>query len=899
MPPDRLPLDQWQPELQQLSLSGGLRDGSASRIQERESGGPHNITLTYGTTKGGKHAYDYLTGWNFSENWVTDADRCEGIDSCMDAPDRFGNIPADPNIAANTPPGGNVPNGRNGSSQGDDFFTIRGATITGVSVPFLVSGVYGNGDSETIVTVSFVVDAAPGGDTTKAPMCEVPNSPQKPINCGVALWFAGHVADHNQWKEPGAGSIPGSPYHISIDKVDEEAIGQRDNQMQSSAVVTPGTIELKKVWIGDAGDVDLNIGTTSGGTEVITTPLSGQNGTTGEQLVPPGDYYVSEDVTNASNYTSDLSCTFNGQDMGTVSQPISIDEGDVVVCTYTNTRKVGSLQVTKSVNWSGTAEQDGQTFVICISGGAGSSFPAPAEDCKDFVFHTDPPGGSTLVQTWNNLIPGTYTVTEKSASPVAKSSWSVSGEGNVSVSETGQATKTITNTRKVGSLQVTKSVNWSGTAEQDGQTFVICISGGAGSSFPAPAEDCKDFVFHTDPPGGSTLVQTWNNLIPGTYTVTEKSASPVAKSSWSVSGEGNVSVSETGQATKTITNTRKVGSLQVTKSVNWSGTAEQDGQTFVICISGGAGSSFPAPAEDCKDFVFHTDPPGGSTLVQTWNNLIPGTYTVTEKSASPVAKSSWSVSGEGNVSVSETGQATKTITNTRKVGSLQVTKSVNWSGTAEQDGQTFVICISGGAGSSFPAPAEDCKDFVFHTDPPGGSTLVQTWNNLIPGTYTVTEKSASPVAKSVVGVRRGQRVGVRDGSGDQDDHEYPQGGVVAGDEVGQLERDGRAGWADVRDLHLWWCGVVVPGAGGGLQGLRVPYRSAWRVDAGADVEQPDPGHVHGDGEERVAGGEVELVGVRRGQRVGVRDGSGDQDDHEYPQGGVVAGDEVGQLERDG
>ena len=40
-------------------------------------GTTHTVTLKYGTTKGGKHAYDFLTRWNWSEEWVTEAERAK------------------------------------------------------------------------------------------------------------------------------------------------------------------------------------------------------------------------------------------------------------------------------------------------------------------------------------------------------------------------------------------------------------------------------------------------------------------------------------------------------------------------------------------------------------------------------------------------------------------------------------------------------------------------------------------------------------------------------------------------------------------------------------------------------------------------------------------------------
>ena len=59
--------------------------------------------------------------------------------------------------------------------------------------------------------------------------------------CGVAIWFGAHIALTSEWVPidgfTGAAGIPGSPYHVALDAIDGLTIGQRDNQMQSNAVV--------------------------------------------------------------------------------------------------------------------------------------------------------------------------------------------------------------------------------------------------------------------------------------------------------------------------------------------------------------------------------------------------------------------------------------------------------------------------------------------------------------------------------------------------------------------------------------------------------------------------------------------------------------------------------------
>jgi hypothetical protein len=112
-----------------------------------------------------------------------------------------------------------------------------------------------------------------------------------------------------------------------------------------------GTIELKKVWSGTAGQTNLNIGTIAGGTEVATVQTGASGGTpltTGQQTVPTGTYYLSESG-GLDGYTkSPLSC-FNdtdndgskdtGEFEATVgsNDSVSVAKRNHIICSYTNT----------------------------------------------------------------------------------------------------------------------------------------------------------------------------------------------------------------------------------------------------------------------------------------------------------------------------------------------------------------------------------------------------------------------------------------------------------------------------------------------------------------------------------------------------------------------------------
>ena len=133
----------------------------------------------------------------------------------------------------------------------------------------------------------------------------------------------------------------------------------------------------------------------------------------------------------------------------------------------------------------------------------------------------------------------------------------------------------------------------------------------------------------------------------------------------------NTATAEGSYSEQTVSDTDKAhyygqaGNLDVAKVVDWNGVAEDPTQTFQICIQG------PSYADgDCQT----VSATGGWTA--SWDNLIPGDYTVTETDPG----SEWTVSGSGvTVTVPTDGSsASTTITNTRvQRPDLDLTKVAN------------------------------------------------------------------------------------------------------------------------------------------------------------------------------------------------------------------------------
>ncbi|HEY3407426.1 MAG TPA: hypothetical protein VGK53_04560, partial [Propionicimonas sp.] len=297
-------------------------------------GTTHSVTFKYGTTKGGAHAYDFLTSWDWSEDWLTVADRCQDITGCELANDDVEAIPFDPRAQGFD------------TAVGVREFTMRGGTLDSATTPLLFSGSYA-GDSETVIKVTFTVDASGSMCSTKSGV----------TTCGVALWFGAHVALTSDWydfnQSGGAGDISGSPYHVALDAVDEASVGQRDNQMQANAVLRNGRIVIVKDAVPDsAQDFSFNV---TNGTSVdsdfaldddsdITLPNSRTTS------VPAGTYTASELNIPAGWSLTNLTCTVAGTlgssytvDLAGAAATITVKTTlgaayDTVTCTFVDTQ---------------------------------------------------------------------------------------------------------------------------------------------------------------------------------------------------------------------------------------------------------------------------------------------------------------------------------------------------------------------------------------------------------------------------------------------------------------------------------------------------------------------------------------------------------------------------------
>ena len=305
------------------------------RLSDLDTSGNHTITIDWDTTKGGKHAFDYLTSYNRT---VTDADPCVAVTPCSTSTD-FAVTPDDPNVtgAGHTP----VEHAN---------FSCFGCSISSASA-FSLDGLY-TGDSTTSITLTFTASQA---------------NP-------VIAWGA-HVATRADWGfESSAVAINGSPYHVGLNNLDGSG-GSQDHQMQSGAAIFPAEIKITKDAVpNDAQDFGF---TTSGLVPPLTTPgsftLDDDSDVTFSNLKDIANItsFGNKSVTEGAvtNWTlSGLDCTVTpvdpqhpsttSTDTGTRTASIGLNEGDLVECTFTNTRDSGTLIVKKLVINDNGGDQD-------------------------------------------------------------------------------------------------------------------------------------------------------------------------------------------------------------------------------------------------------------------------------------------------------------------------------------------------------------------------------------------------------------------------------------------------------------------------------------------------------------------------------------------------------------
>ena len=342
--------------------------------------------------------------------------------------------------------------------------------------------------------------------------------------------------------------------------------------------------------------------------------------------------------------------------------------------------------------------------------------------------------GRTTSNGVDNLLPGTYKVTEEPA----ENGTSLTGDNDIEVTVVGGVTSEdnsvavaeFTNNIDLGGLQITKNVTVNGAAttgtEADG-TYTFTVTG---------PDDYSSTQTITIENGESSTV-TIDNLTPGEYTVTEDTSSNpdgmalVDENGKTVTVEGGA---EAAVVTVEFTNDKTVvGGLKITKNVTVNG-AETAGQeadgTYIFTVRNSAGETAGTVEITIED---------GRTTSNGVDNLLPGTYKVTEEPA----ENGTSLTGDNDIEVTVVGGVTSEdssvavaeFTNNIDLGGLRITKNVTVNGvetTGQEADGTYTFTVTG------PNDYSSTQTITIEN----GESNTVTVDGLIPGEYTVTEDTS-------------------------------------------------------------------------------------------------------------------------------------------------------------
>jgi hypothetical protein len=312
-----------------------------SALPNLTNGATYSLTLGWDTSQGGKHAFDHLGSYNYSE---TDADPCTGIGTACEDVDTYP-VPQDAIMASD-------PDWMDSPIAG--LFTIYGGTIFSTSRYTLTDSNAGivtdtvacstgncyNHNSETSITLYFTAD----------------------MTGTVVIAWGGHVASRQGWG-PGdtAAAVGGSPFHMRFkdfecSNLDNCSVGTQDSQIAAGAVIFPSTITTIKNAIPEAEQpFEFTITSTVSGTQAFALVDNGTvSNTKSLTFTNPGDFaiHMVEETETLDWAATGIEC-FNKDTSGlsdwniqsNTKVDIDLAEGEDVTCVYTNTLQTGTISV--------------------------------------------------------------------------------------------------------------------------------------------------------------------------------------------------------------------------------------------------------------------------------------------------------------------------------------------------------------------------------------------------------------------------------------------------------------------------------------------------------------------------------------------------------------------------
>jgi uncharacterized repeat protein (TIGR01451 family) len=327
------------------------------------------------------------------------------------------------------------------------------------------------------------------------------------------------------------------------------------NKSFNVPVPVPGQIVIKKETNPDASPQTFDF-TLNGGSSPINFSLKdGETWDSGVKIVgilPAGTYSVSE--TFLTDWNTSSVCVSSKGDAETVEN-LSLQSGETITCTFTNTIKAATLTLEKTV-----ITNDGGTAKV-----------------SDFKAYVD--GNEVSWNTPVTLSAGPHTASESNLTGYSPSAWGgdCGRDGSITLLPGQNKTCTITNDDIAPTLKLVKTI----TNNNGGK---------------ATLSDFQAYI-------GTTAV-AWDAAIPlsvGSYTANEvPKVSGYTASSWTggCAGDGSVSLKEGENKICYITNDDQAATLIVKKVVNNNFGGTKSASDFSFQVNGGLAKSFEADGQN-------------------------------------------------------------------------------------------------------------------------------------------------------------------------------------------------------------------------------------------------------------------------------------------------------------
>ena len=331
--------------------------------------------------------------------------------------------------------------------------------------------------------------------------------------------------------------------------------------------------------IGDPGKFDLHIDG-EGAYDAVKDEAG--DGDFVERTVPNGSVDVSESAdgeTSLGDYDSVYSCV--NVAAGSTDDPVSgagaslsgldVTSGDDWECTFTNTRKSGTVKVVKDIVPVDEQLGDPGRFDLAIDGEGGYDASKDEAGDGDSVQLTVPNGPVDLSESADGETSlsdyvTSYTCTSEGDDPVSGQGTSID---NLPVTAGDDWTCTFTNTRKSGTVTVVKDIVPVDEQLGDPGKFDLQIDGEGGYDASKDEAGDGDSVQLTVPNGPVDLSESADGETSlsdyvTSYTCTSEGDDPVSGQGSSID---NLPVTAGDDWTCTFTNTRKQATVKLTKDI--------------------------------------------------------------------------------------------------------------------------------------------------------------------------------------------------------------------------------------------------------------------------------------------------------------------------------------------